>query len=129
MKNRKIIEERNTEEKGKTPSKRFSGLTEREEELSAADTQMINIREMARMAQEGVDVEVSGEWDTSLGKDEKKERLSVFVLTLQIIIDIVVGSWLIGSHSFVLIILESFLHGRHDCDLYHQLIAGFTEKQ
>jgi hypothetical protein len=74
VKNRKIIEERNTEEKGKTPSKRFSGLTEREEELSAADTQMINIREMARMAQEGVDVEVSGEWDTSLGNDEKKER-------------------------------------------------------
>ncbi|MGB6066702.1 MAG: hypothetical protein WBG50_18005 [Desulfomonilaceae bacterium] len=32
---------------------------------SVADTQTINIREMARMAQEGIDVEVSGEWDTS----------------------------------------------------------------
>ena len=32
---------------------------------SAADTQMINIGEMARMAQEGVDVGVSGEWDTT----------------------------------------------------------------
>lgn len=34
-------------------------------EVSTADTQMINIEEMARMAQEGVEIEISGEWDTS----------------------------------------------------------------
>ncbi len=33
--------------------------------ISAADTQLINIGDMARMAQEGVDVGVSGEWDTA----------------------------------------------------------------
>jgi hypothetical protein len=34
-------------------------------EVSAADTQTINIEEMARMAQEGVEMDTSGEWDTS----------------------------------------------------------------
>jgi hypothetical protein len=48
------------------------------EELSAADTQMLNIKEMARMAQEGVDPSaVSGEWVTPLDfppeKDEESE--------------------------------------------------------
>jgi predicted RNA-binding Zn-ribbon protein involved in translation (DUF1610 family) len=33
--------------------------------LSPSDTQMINVSDMARMAQEGVDLAVSGEWDTS----------------------------------------------------------------
>lgn len=33
--------------------------------FSASETQMINIQDMARMAQEGVDVGISGEWDTS----------------------------------------------------------------
>lgn len=33
--------------------------------LSPSDTQMINISDMARMAQEGIDPAVSGEWDTS----------------------------------------------------------------
>lgn len=47
-------------------------------EASAADTQTINIQEMARMAQEGIEVEISGEWNTlgpqELAKDcEKKE--------------------------------------------------------
>jgi len=32
---------------------------------SLADTQTINVRDMARMAQEGIDLEASGEWDTS----------------------------------------------------------------
>ncbi len=48
-------------------------------ELSAADTQMLNISEMARMAQEGVDPSaVSGEWVTVLDykpeKDSDKEK-------------------------------------------------------
>jgi hypothetical protein len=37
---------------------------------------MINIKDMARMAQEGVDVGVSGEWDTSepfIAKGDKDE--------------------------------------------------------
>ncbi len=42
---------------------------------SAADTQTINVREMARMAQEGIDVEVSGEWDTS-GSDSQAQSTS-----------------------------------------------------
>lgn len=33
-------------------------------EESAGDTQMVNIAEMARMAQEGLDVAASGEWET-----------------------------------------------------------------
>jgi hypothetical protein len=39
---------------------------------SVADTQTINVRDMARMAQEGVDVDVSGEWDTSVGKRHER---------------------------------------------------------
>jgi hypothetical protein len=39
--------------------------------LSAADTQMINIGDMARMAQEGVDVGVSGEWDTEMSRERE----------------------------------------------------------
>lgn len=39
---------------------------------SVADTQTINVRDMARMAQEGIDVDVSGEWDTSVGKKHKR---------------------------------------------------------
>lgn len=40
------------------------------------DTQMVNIAEMARMAQEGLDIGVSGEWDTSLRRSsgQRKER-------------------------------------------------------
>ncbi len=40
------------------------------------DTQMVNIAEMARMAQEGLDIGVSGEWDTSLRQSSvhRKER-------------------------------------------------------
>jgi hypothetical protein len=39
-----------------------------EESLSATwaeETQLVNLRDMARMAQEGIEVGVSGEWDTS----------------------------------------------------------------
>jgi DNA replicative helicase MCM subunit Mcm2 (Cdc46/Mcm family) len=40
--------------------------------FSVADTQMVNIQEMAKMAQEGIDVSVSGEWDTTkLGPDNR----------------------------------------------------------
>ncbi len=39
---------------------------------SVADTQTINVKEMARMAQEGIDVDVSGEWDTSAGKRHER---------------------------------------------------------
>ncbi len=39
---------------------------------SVADTQTINVKDMARMAQEGVDVDVSGEWDTSAGKRHER---------------------------------------------------------
>jgi hypothetical protein len=43
-------------------------------DLSAADTQMLNISEMARMAQEGVDPSaVSGEWVTVLDYKPEKE--------------------------------------------------------
>ncbi|MFH1114766.1 MAG: hypothetical protein V1792_12690 [Pseudomonadota bacterium] len=38
---------------------------------SVADTQLINIGDMARMAQEGVDVGVSGEWDTTMAHNAK----------------------------------------------------------
>jgi hypothetical protein len=34
------------------------------ESPSPADTQMINLSDMARMAQEGLDTAASGEWDT-----------------------------------------------------------------
>lgn len=40
--------------------------------LSAADTQTVNIRDMAKMAQDGVDVSISGEWDTSGDTDSDK---------------------------------------------------------
>jgi len=45
-------------------------------DLSCADTQTLNIAEMARMAQEGVDpTSVSGEWVTVLESDvDKKKR-------------------------------------------------------
>jgi hypothetical protein len=39
---------------------------------SIADTQTINVRDMARMAQEGIDVDVSGEWNTSTGNRRGK---------------------------------------------------------
>lgn len=38
------------------------------------ETQMVNLQEMARMAQEGVTVEVSGEWDTSQEEQEKGDK-------------------------------------------------------
>lgn len=41
---------------------------------SVADTQTINVRDMARMAQQGVDLEVSGEWDTSVVRRADKSR-------------------------------------------------------
>ncbi len=43
-------------------------------EESVADTQTINIEEMARMAQEGIEIETSGEWDTSNPKGTEKKR-------------------------------------------------------
>jgi hypothetical protein len=39
---------------------------------SVADTQTINVKDMARMAQEGIDVDVSGEWNTSTGNRRGK---------------------------------------------------------
>lgn len=33
--------------------------------ITPADTQTVNIQEMARIAQEGIDVGISGEWDTT----------------------------------------------------------------
>jgi len=44
-----------------------------EESLSvtwAEDTQLVSLRDMARMAQEGLEVGVSGEWDTSESKPD-----------------------------------------------------------
>lgn len=41
---------------------------------SAEDTQMVNIDEMARMAQEGIDVSITGEWDTRIEARPKKGR-------------------------------------------------------
>ncbi len=41
---------------------------------SVGDTQLINIGDMARMAQEGVDVGVSGEWDTKMSRNAKSWR-------------------------------------------------------
>ncbi len=40
------------------------------------ETQMVDLREMARMAQTGVDVSVSGEWDTEVvgSTDQKKDQ-------------------------------------------------------
>jgi hypothetical protein len=42
-------------------------------EVSAADTQTINIQEMARMAQEGIELEISGEWNTAEPQQETKK--------------------------------------------------------
>jgi hypothetical protein len=39
---------------------------------SVADTQTINVKDMARMAQEGIDVDVSGEWNTAAGKRRQR---------------------------------------------------------
>lgn len=39
---------------------------------STGDTQMLDLSEMAKMAQEGVDVQVSGEWVTPLSKKKRK---------------------------------------------------------
>lgn len=39
-------------------------LQTQDEPLEPSETQMINLDEMASMAQEGIDVGVSGEWDT-----------------------------------------------------------------
>lgn len=41
---------------------------------SAGDTQLINIGDMARMAQDGVDLGVSGEWDTTMARDPDAQR-------------------------------------------------------
>jgi hypothetical protein len=41
---------------------------------SAADTQMVNIQDMARMAQEGIDVAASGEWDTSKTQKRRSKK-------------------------------------------------------
>ncbi len=38
---------------------------------SLDETQTINLEDMARMAQDGVDVSVSGEWDTDKAKEKK----------------------------------------------------------
>jgi hypothetical protein len=35
------------------------------------ETQLVSIQEMARMAQDGVDMEVSGEWDTADPENRK----------------------------------------------------------
>ena len=43
-------------------------------EQSAADTQMVNISEMARMGQEGLDVDASGEWETRPKKNSASRR-------------------------------------------------------
>lgn len=38
------------------------------------ETQMVNIRDMAKMAQEGVEMSVSGEWDTNFSSDKDDTR-------------------------------------------------------
>lgn len=42
--------------------------------LCSGDTQMVNLKEMARMAQEGIDVSMSGEWDTSQGGSVARKK-------------------------------------------------------
>jgi len=37
------------------------------------ETQMVDLRHMARMAQKGVELEVSGEWDTLKAKPDTSE--------------------------------------------------------
>jgi DNA replicative helicase MCM subunit Mcm2 (Cdc46/Mcm family) len=38
------------------------------------DTQMVSLQEMAQMAQDGVDLDVSGEWNTSPPSDSPHEK-------------------------------------------------------
>lgn len=47
--------------------KRMTPSDAEDVQLSTSETQMINIQDMARMAQEGVEIGLSGEWDTSFG--------------------------------------------------------------
>jgi hypothetical protein len=42
---------------------------------SLEETQMINLEDMESMAQKGVDVSVSGEWDTSLADPDGKRKI------------------------------------------------------
>jgi hypothetical protein len=44
-----------------------------DEGLSLSDTQMVSMAEMARIAQEGLEVGTSGEWDTTVILDSEKE--------------------------------------------------------
>lgn len=37
------------------------------------ETQMVDLKDMAQMAQDGLELEVSGEWDTSAVKTDEKE--------------------------------------------------------
>lgn len=37
------------------------------------ETQMVDLKQMARMAQNGVELEVSGEWDTLKAKPDTSE--------------------------------------------------------
>ncbi len=60
-------------------AKVFWSLTHGRPEVSAADTQMINIEEMARMAQEGIEVETteSGiQQSESGGKEGQQEEMN-----------------------------------------------------
>lgn len=43
-------------------------------EETGTDTQMVNVSEMARMAQEGLDIAASGEWDTVRRRDRDRDR-------------------------------------------------------
>jgi len=47
-----------------------SGGCESDDAL-ASDTQLVSLDEMARMAQEGIDPSVSGEWDTAVPHNPK----------------------------------------------------------
>ena len=42
-------------------------------EPASDETQMVDLRQMARMAQKDVELEVSGEWDTLKGKPDTSE--------------------------------------------------------
>ncbi len=60
-------------------AKVFWSLTHGRPEVSAADTQMINIEEMARMAQEGIEVEtteVGYNRSESGGKEGQQEEMN-----------------------------------------------------
>ncbi|MFC1834273.1 hypothetical protein ACFL2Q_06005 [Thermodesulfobacteriota bacterium] len=53
---------------------RLGGLDSEPRKITGPEeTQMINVREMARMAQEGVDVSISGEWDTTKVPAKKRD--------------------------------------------------------